>query len=187
MARAVIRVRESSCRWWLGDLYRWPVDDELLATLRSATEADNWIGPKWETFQSYGSVAKAFPIMTRVKAVSFKHHRVMMALPTEQRAELLAWAAKEKVSVRGLEAEVKRRSFAVIEAVPEPIAEANELVDLVKAVLADQSPAQVIDGAELELKRLTHALQAYLSAWGKTSEHAAVSSRSCISMPLPPI
>lgn len=115
---AVARAAEDSKCWWLGDLYLNGGRDAL-AKLRHLTEQEDWVGPPWGTFQVYGSVAKTFPSLTRVKAVSFAHHRLVAA--RDDRAELLAWAETNKASVSALRAEIQRRNMPPPSAEPSPL------------------------------------------------------------------
>ena len=76
-------------------------------------QAEDWVGPSFETCQTYGWVCRAFAETSRRREVlAFSHHREVAALPKKQADQLLDLCLPEgtrpRRSVRWLREEVRR-------------------------------------------------------------------------------
>jgi hypothetical protein len=88
--------RESAVQWSVGD---WWVHGERnygdrIKTMREGVFGDYSYG----TLMVYGSVARAFEPLTRVKGLSFKHHQIVRSLSPAARTKWLDRAVREHLT-----------------------------------------------------------------------------------------
>ena len=124
----------------------WAFADWLAAPGAPAGIADREIahavGVSREKIRHYREVSRAYPIATRIASLTFTHHRAAVRLPPEDRAELLAAAAREGWSAAataeaareaGLEAKVRRQAAEIRELRRQNAALRRDAKDIVAA------------------------------------------------------
>lgn len=83
------------------DIAEWILrGEEIFASITKAyDEATKLTGMTRATLQSFASTARSVNSLTRVKELSFGHHRLVMKYPTEKQKELLNYAKEAGESV----------------------------------------------------------------------------------------
>jgi hypothetical protein len=97
-------VSQQAVQWKIGDW--WAFGDHRYGD-RAKAAAEGIFGLSFGTLQVYGTVARAFEPLSRLKEVPFAHHQEVASLPPETAAGLLNRAAREGLSTRDLRREVQ--------------------------------------------------------------------------------
>jgi hypothetical protein len=99
----VLHLAEGAVQWWRGDWWAFGSGRQWGEGEALAEKA----GVNYGTARTYGSVARAYELSTRIDNLTFDHHRVAMAVETaEERLEWLRRAETEGWSVAELRAAV---------------------------------------------------------------------------------
>jgi N6-adenosine-specific RNA methylase IME4 len=86
--------RERSGRSLMWDIGDWWNRGEPYGERVQIVTAGDWKGPAHTTCWTAGSVAGRWPALTRVKGVTFDHHRAVAPLPDSHAISLLQWCAE---------------------------------------------------------------------------------------------
>jgi N6-adenosine-specific RNA methylase IME4 len=100
---------ERSVMWWIGDWLRFG-DRKWGETYKAAADAT---GYDEGTLRDAKWVADAFDLSDRSDNLAWTHYRTAASLPPAERAEVLALAERDGLSVREIKAEISRRRVTV--------------------------------------------------------------------------
>lgn len=92
-------------KWWLGDW--WAFGESKYGSRKAIVDADDWIGPAFDTCVNAATTCRAFETPRRRGLLEFSHHVEVASLPSDEADKLLDWAEKNKASVRLLRERVK--------------------------------------------------------------------------------
>jgi|ERR1700722_17053315 len=103
-----LALRVSQHQWKVA---KWILRGEKIfkSKTKAYDEAIKLTGMTRETLQSFASTARNVKVLTRVKELSFGHHRLVMKYTDEEQKELLNYAKEEGESVESFAAYLRQR------------------------------------------------------------------------------
>jgi hypothetical protein len=97
-----LRKVQAALQWAVGD---WVLYGEFTWGKTYAQMAEI-TGLKEKTLRDYAYVARSVEMSIRIDKLTFAHHQVVAALPPNQQAQWLGWAAQENLTVAQLRAQI---------------------------------------------------------------------------------